>query len=284
MSNKESRLRDALQLANEEIVALKREAKNYKNILIGMEFEELDSLATEFRDTTQIGIVASQRIKAQAEEIERLILKVQEKDDVIRKFPDTSLIKKIVSLESVKEIDTVRIKALENKITELKKENQSLSNRQCFHNGDWHNADDIRKLTELEEDRKDCKQCAQEASDKIAELEKENALLKLQQHPEVIDRIHKLEKDLELERVAGRAYDVARNRIDELEAENKALKAKLVDAEDRTKAYQWCEEKSRMIAAMECLDIVRELTMHQSGPKDGHGICKAIKEKFGLEI
>lgn len=39
----------------------KKEAQNYKNVLIGQGFENLDSLAYETRDTTQIGVIAKQR-------------------------------------------------------------------------------------------------------------------------------------------------------------------------------------------------------------------------------
>jgi len=43
-------------------VELELARDNYKNVLVGMEFENIDSLAMESGDTTQIGRVAAQRI------------------------------------------------------------------------------------------------------------------------------------------------------------------------------------------------------------------------------
>lgn len=44
-----------------QLAEAKKEAQNYKNVLIGQGFENLDSLAYETRDTTQIGVIAKQR-------------------------------------------------------------------------------------------------------------------------------------------------------------------------------------------------------------------------------
>jgi len=46
-----------------KIVELELARDNYKNVLVGMEFENIDSLATESMDTTQIGKVAAQQIQ-----------------------------------------------------------------------------------------------------------------------------------------------------------------------------------------------------------------------------
>lgn len=58
--------------AAKRIEELELAVKNYKNVLIGMGFEGLDSLATERRDTTQIGAVASRRIKDKDKRIAEL--------------------------------------------------------------------------------------------------------------------------------------------------------------------------------------------------------------------
>ena len=44
-----------------QLAKAKKEAQNYKNVLIGQGFENLDALAYETRDTTQIGAIAKQR-------------------------------------------------------------------------------------------------------------------------------------------------------------------------------------------------------------------------------
>jgi len=51
---------------------LKRAVKNYRDVLEGMEFRNLDDLAKETRDCRRIGEVAISRIKNMLELIEKL--------------------------------------------------------------------------------------------------------------------------------------------------------------------------------------------------------------------
>lgn len=55
-----------------QLTASQQECSNYKNVLIGQGFENLDLLAKETRDTTQIGLVARQRVQELQQEVERL--------------------------------------------------------------------------------------------------------------------------------------------------------------------------------------------------------------------
>lgn len=57
-----------------QLTASQQECSNYKNVLIGQGFENLDLLAKETRDTTQIGLVARQRVQELQQEVERLTI------------------------------------------------------------------------------------------------------------------------------------------------------------------------------------------------------------------
>jgi len=61
-----------------KIIELELARDNYKNVLVGMEFENIDSLATESRDTTQIGRVAAQRIQQHVYRITELEKQLEE--------------------------------------------------------------------------------------------------------------------------------------------------------------------------------------------------------------
>lgn len=58
---REINLREMNEALERQLAEAKKEAQNYKNVLIGQGFENLDSLAYETRDTTQIGVIAKQR-------------------------------------------------------------------------------------------------------------------------------------------------------------------------------------------------------------------------------